>query len=64
MTQFTYNTTPQEGIKISLFKVNYRYALRTLLLLKQTKKSSKVGKKKAEKLIVLHKELCESAKMV
>jgi len=47
-----------------LFKTNYRYALRTLLSLKQTKKLSEVGKKRAEKLIVLHKELCESAKIV
>jgi len=35
-----------------------------LLLLKQAKKSSKIGKERAEKLIILHKELCESAKMV
>jgi len=49
---------------MSLFEVNYGYALRTLLSLKQVKKLSKVGKKRAKKLIVLHKELCESAKMV
>jgi len=47
-----------------LFKANYRYALRTLLSPRQAKKSNKIGKKRAEKLMVLHKELCESAKMV
>jgi len=46
------------------FKANYGYALRTLLSPKQAKKSSKVGKKRAEKLMVLHKELCKSVKMV
>ena len=44
--------------------MNYRYTPRTLLLLKQAKKSSKVGKERAEKLIILHKELCKSARMV
>jgi len=46
------------------FKANYRYALRTLLSPRQAKKLSKIGKERAEKLIVLHRELCESAKMV
>jgi len=64
IAQFAYNATPQKGIKMLLFKVNYGYALRTLLLLKQAKKSSKVGKERAEKLIILHKELCKSARMV
>jgi len=49
---------------MSLFKINYGYALRTLLLLKQAKKLSKISKERAEKLITLYKELCESAKMV
>ena len=49
---------------MSLFKTNYRYALKTLLLPKQAKKSSKIGKERAEKLIILHKELCESVKIV
>jgi len=49
---------------MSLFKTNYRCVLRTLLSLKQAKKSSKSGKERAEKLMILHKELCESAKMV
>ena len=47
-----------------LFKANYEYALRTSLLPKQVKKSSNIAKERAEKLIILHKELCESAKMV
>ena len=47
-----------------LFKANYGYALKTSLSLKQAKKLSKIGKERAEKLIVLHKELCKSAKMV
>ena len=49
---------------MSLFKASYEYALRTLLSLRQIKKLNKVGKERAEKLMVLHKELCESAKMV
>ena len=49
---------------MSPFKVNYGYTLRTLLLLKQIKKLSKVGKERAKKLVTLYKELCESAKMV
>ena len=64
VAQFAYNATLQKGIKMSLFETNYRYALRTLLSLRQAKKSSKVGKERTEKLIVLHKELCESVKMV
>jgi len=64
VAQFAYNATPQKGIKISPFKTNYRYTLRTSLSPKQAKKSSKVGREKAEKLIVLHKELYESAKIV
>jgi len=49
---------------MSPFKANYRYALRTLLSPKQAKKSNKVDKERAKKLIVLHKELCGSAKMI
>jgi len=49
---------------MSLFKVNYEYALRTSLSLKKVKKSSEVDKERAEKLIILHKELYKSAKMV
>jgi len=46
------------------FKANYGYAFRTLLSLKQAKKSSKVGKERAEKLITLHKKLCELVKIM
>jgi len=46
------------------FETNYGCAPRTSLSLKQAKKSSEVDKEKAEKLIVLHKKLCESVKMV
>ena len=49
---------------MSIFKTNYGYALRTLLSPRQAKKSSKVGKERAEKLMTLHKELCELVKMV
>ena len=64
VVQFAYNATPQEGIKMSLFETNYGYAFRTLLLPKQAKKSSNVAKERIKKLMTLHKELCESAKMV
>jgi len=47
-----------------LFEVNYGYAPRTLLSLKQAKKLSDIAKKRAKKLMILHKELCKSAKMV
>ena len=46
------------------FETNYGYALKTLLLPKQVKKSSNIAKERAEKLMILYKELCESAKMV
>jgi len=49
---------------MSPFKANYGYALRTLLLLKQAKKLNKVDREKAKKLMILHKELYKSAKMV
>jgi len=49
---------------MSLFKTNYRYAPRILLSPKQAKKSNKISKKRAEKLITLHKKLCKLAKMV
>ena len=64
ITQFAYNATPQKGIKMLLFKANYGYTFRTSLSLRQAKKSSKIAKERAKKLITLHKELCESAKLV
>jgi len=64
VAQFAYNATPQKEIKILSFKTNYGYTLRTLLSPKQAKKSSNIAKERAEKLMTLHKKLCESAKMV
>jgi len=49
---------------MSLFKANYGYNPVTSLTPKQAKKSSKIAKKKVEKLMTLHKELCKSAKIV
>jgi len=49
---------------MSLFKANYGYTPRTSLSPRQAKKSSKVSRERAEKLMVLHKELYKSAKMV
>ena len=45
--QFIYNITLQKGLKILLFKVNYGYKPKTLLLLRQVKKSSKIAIKKS-----------------
>jgi hypothetical protein len=42
---------------ISLFKVNYGYELKILLLLKQIKKSSKTVKERVETFINLYKNL-------
>ena len=36
---------------MSLFKVNYSYKLKILLILRQAKKISKTGKERMEKLI-------------
>ena len=49
--QFVYNTTLQKGLETSLFKTNYGYKLKTLLILKQAKKTSKTAKEKRKKLI-------------
>jgi len=49
---------------MSPFETNYGYAFRILLSPKQVKKLSEVGKERVKKLIILHKELCKSAKMV
>ena len=49
---------------MSLFKVNYSYKLKTLLLLRQVKKSSKIVKEKVETLIYLYKELKKVVKLV
>ena len=42
ITQFMYNVIPQKGLMISLFKANYGYILKTLLTLRQAKKTSKL----------------------
>jgi hypothetical protein len=41
----------------SLFKINYSYKLKKLLLLRQVKKSSKTAKEKVETFINLYKNL-------
>ena len=62
--EFIYNIIPQEGLRILLFKVNYSYKLKILLLLRQVKKSSKTAKEKVETLIYLYKELRKLIKLV
>ena len=47
-----------------LFKVNYRYKPRTLLILRQVKKINIDTKERIEKLIKLYKNLKEIAKLV
>ena len=49
--QFVYNTTPQKGLGMLLFKANYDYELKTLFILRQAKKISKSVKERMEKLI-------------
>ena len=49
-----YNVTPQEGIKMSPFKANYRYTLRILLTLRQVKKTNGNAEERIEKLIDLY----------
>ena len=49
--QFIYNATPQKGLGMSPFKTNYNYKLKTLLTLRQAKKTSKLVKERMEKLI-------------
>jgi hypothetical protein len=52
--QFVYNITPQEGMGTSLFKANYGYELKILLLPRQIKKSSKTAKERVKTLINLY----------
>ena len=49
---------------MSLFKTNYSYKLKTLLILQQAKKMSKTAKEKIEKLIQLYRNLYKSVKLV
>ena len=44
----------QKGLGILLFKINYSYKLKILLMLKQAKKISKIVKERMEKLIQLY----------
>ena len=56
ITQFIYNVIPQKKLKILLFRANYGYKLKILLLLRQVKKSSKIAKKRVEIFINLYKD--------
>ena len=47
-----------------LFKVNYSYKLKTLLMLRQVKKISEIVKERIEKLMQLHRNLHELVKLV
>ena len=49
---------------MSLFKINYRYKLRTSLLPQQVKKSSEIAKKKVETFINFYKDFKKLAKLV
>ena len=49
--QFVYNTILQKGLGMSLFKINYGYKPKTLLILRQAKKINKTVKERMEKLI-------------
>ena len=49
---------------MSLFKANYDYLLKILLLLRQAKKTYKKAKERINKLIDLHQNLQETAKIV
>jgi len=64
ITQFIYNTTPQEGIGTSLFKANYGYKLMISLIPQQAIKTSKIARKRAETLINLYKNLYKTVKLV
>ena len=47
-----------------LFKANYSYKLKILIILKQAKKISKIVKKRIEKLIQLYRNLYKLIKLV
>ena len=49
---------------MSLFKINYSYKPKILLMLRQAKKISKTAKERIEKLIQLYRNLYKSAKLV
>ena len=64
VVQFIYNITLQEGIKILLFKANYRYILKTSLTPRQANKTNINTKERIEKIIELYKNLRNIAKLV
>ena len=47
-----------------LFKANYSYLLKILLSLRQVKRTNKIAKEKIDKIINLHQNFQEIAKMV
>ena len=49
---------------MSLFKANYGYKLKILLILRQAKKINKSAKKRIKKLIQLHRNLYKLIKLV
>ena len=49
---------------MSLFKANYSYKLKILLILRQAKKISKTVKERMEKLIQLYQNLHKLVKLV
>ena len=49
---------------MSLFKANYGYKLKILLILRQAKKISKTVKKRMEKLIQLYRNLYKLVKLI
>jgi len=49
---------------MSLFKANYSYILRTLLILRQAKKTSKLAQERMDKLMRLYLDLSDSSKLI
>ena len=49
--QFIYNTILQKGLGMLLFKANYSYKLKILLILRQAKKTNNIVKERIKKLI-------------
>ena len=49
---------------MSPFKTTYGYKLKTLLTLRQAKKTSKITKEKIEKLMQLYRNFYKSVKLV
>ena len=49
--QFVYNAILQEGLGMSLFKINYSYKPKISLTPQQAKKTSETAKERMEKLI-------------